>query len=151
MKRLTAASVLLLAGGVLVLAGLPLQWSTVATTDGVNSISLRGVDYAAYDILTTVLIGVVLIAAAFAVAAGRRWGRGLGVIVALIACMWAALVVVAAANPSDNGSALTGVTVSVGLGAILVAVGAGLALIGSLTIFRGRDAAPAVSGAMSSV
>jgi hypothetical protein len=151
MKRLTAASVLLLAGGVLVLVGLPLQWSTVAATDSGISISLRGVDYAGYDILTTVLIGVVLIAAAFAVAAGRRWGRRLGVIVALIACMWAALVVVAAANPSDNGNAITGVTVSVGLGAILVAVGAGLALIGSLTNFRGRDVAPAVTGAMSSV
>jgi hypothetical protein len=151
MNRLTAASVLLLTGGVLVLVGLPLQWSTVAANDSGISISLRGVDYAGYDILTTVLIGVVLIVSAFAVAAGRRWGRRLGVIVALIACMWAALVVVAAANPSDNGNAITGVTVSVGVGAILVAVGAGLALIGSLTNFRSRNMASAATGAMSSV
>src|ERR1700730_5937004 len=149
MKCLTAASVLLLAGVVLLLAGLPLQWSTVAATDGGISISLRGVDYAGYDILTTVLIGVVLIASAFAVAAGRRWGRRLGVVVALIFCAWAALVVVAEGNPSDSGNAITGVTVAVGLGAILVAVGAGLALIGSLTNFRSRNMASAATGAMS--
>ena len=150
MKRLSVASVLLLAGGVVILAGLPLQWSTVASPDGAISVSLRGIDYAIYDILTTAVIGLLLVAAAFGVAAGRRWGQLLGVIVAVFACLWGALVVVAAANPSADGTALSGVQVSIGLGAFAVAVGAGLALIGAIMSFRIRSVAVVTTGVASS-
>jgi hypothetical protein len=60
-------------------------------------------------------------------------------------------VVVAAANPSADGSALSGVNVSVGLGAYAVAVGAGLALIGGIMGLRGRTVAVITSGVPSSV
>ncbi len=150
MKRLSLASILLLIGGVVVLIGLPLQWSTVASPDGAISISLRGIDYAGYDILTTAAIGLLLIVAAFGVAAGRRWGRLLGVIVAVLACLWGALVVVAAANPSADGTALSGVKVSIGLGAFAVAAGALLALIGGVMSLRGRTIAVVTSGVASS-
>jgi hypothetical protein len=152
MKRLSPSSVLLLFGGIIILVGLPLQWTTVSTTDGAISQSLRGMDYAGYDIITTALIGLLLIVAAFGIAAERRWGQVLGVIVAVFACLWAALVVVAAANPSADGSALSGVKVSVGLGAYGVAAGAALALIGAvISSFRDRNVAVVTSGVPSSV
>jgi hypothetical protein len=151
MKRLSPASVLLLIGGVVILVGLPLQWSTVTSPDGAISVSLRGVDYAGYDIVTTAVLGLLLIVASFGVAAGRRWGHLLGVIVAVFACLWGALVVVAAANPTADGNALSGVTVSVGLGAYAVAAGAALALIGAVMSFRGRNVAVVTSGVPSSV
>ena len=151
MKRLSLGSVLLLAGGVVFLVGLPLQWSTVATTDGAISVSLRGIDYASYDIVTTVVLGLALIVAAFAVAGARRWSLVFGVVAALLACMWGALVVVAAANPSADGSSISGVNVSIGLGAFLVAAGAVIGLLGSVLGFRGRGVTVATSGVPSSV
>jgi hypothetical protein len=151
MKRLSLSSVLLLVGGIVILVGLPLQWTTVATNDGAISQSLRGIDYASYDIVTTAVLGLLLIVAAFAVAAERRWGNLLGVIAAVFACLWAALVVVAAANPSADGTALSGVKVSIGLGAYAVAAGAALALIGAVMSFRGRSVAVITSGVPSSV
>ncbi len=150
MKRLSLASVLLLAGGIVLSVGLPLQWSTVTSPDGAISVSLRGIDYAGYDILTTAAIGLLLVVAAFGVAAGRRWGRLLGVIVAVFACLWGALVVVAAANPSADGSVLSGVKVSIGLGAFAVAVGAALALIGAVMSLRVRSVAVVTTGVASS-
>ncbi|HSP65423.1 MAG TPA: hypothetical protein VLO10_04455 [Candidatus Deferrimicrobium sp.] len=151
MKRLSLSSILLLVGGVVILVGLLPEWSTVATLDGAISVSLRGIDYASYDITTTALLGVLLVAAAFAVAAGRRWGQLLGVIVAVFACLWGALVMVAAANPSADGTALSGVKVSIGLGAFGVAAGALLALIGAVMSFRGRTVSVVTSGVASSV
>jgi hypothetical protein len=150
MKRLTLASILLLVGGVVVLAGLPLQWSTVTSPDGAISLSPRGIDYAGYDIATTAVIGLLLIAAAFGVAAARRWGQLLGVVAAVFACLWAALVVFAAANPSADGTALSGVKVSIGLGAFAVAAGAVLALIGGVMSLWRRNVAVAISGVASS-
>lgn len=151
MKRVSPASVLLLVGGIVFLVGLPLQWSKVTTSDGAISVSLRGIDYASYDIVTTVVLGLALIGAAFGVAAATRWGVIVGVIAALLACMWGALVVVAAANPSADGSSLSGVNVSIGLGAYAVAAGAVLALIGAVLSFRGRSLAVVTSGVPSSV
>jgi len=151
MKRPPVPSVLLLIGGVLLVVGVPLPWSTVATTDGSITISLRGLDYAGYDIATTVALGLLLIAAAFAVTVGQRWGTLLGVIVALLACLWAGLVLAAAANPASNGTPLTGVNVSIGAGAYVLAAGALLALIGAVMSFRGRNAAAVASVAPSSV
>jgi hypothetical protein len=150
MKRLSAGPVLLLVGAVVFLVGLPLQWSSVTTTDGSISVSLRGIDYASYDIVTTLVLGLALIVAAFAVAGARRWGALLGVVAALLACMWGALVVVAAANPSADASSLSGVNVSIGLGAYAVAAGAVLALIGAVLSFRGRSVV-VTSGVPSSV
>jgi hypothetical protein len=151
MRRLSPGSVLLLVGGVVFLLGLPLQWSTVTTSDGAISVSLRGIDYASYDIVTTVVLGLALIIAAFGVAAARRWGFLVGVVASLLACMWGALVVVAAANPSADGSSLSGVNVSIGLGAYAVAAGALLALIGAVLSFRDRSVAVVTSGVASSV
>ena len=151
MKRLSFSSVLLLVGGVVVLVALPLQWSTVATPDGAISVSLRGIDYASYDIITTAVLGLLLIVAAFVIAAARRWGQPLGVVAAVFACFWGALVVVAAANPSADGTVLSGVKVSVGLGAYGVAAGALLALIAAVMSFRGRNVAVVTSGVPSSV
>jgi hypothetical protein len=151
MKRLSPGSVLLLVGGIVFLVGLPLQWSSVSTSDGAISVSLRGTDYASYDIVTTVVLGLALIVAAFAVAGARRWGAPFGVVAALLACMWGALVVVAAANPSADASSLSGVNVSIGLGAYAVAAGALLALIGAVMSFRGRSVAVVTSGVPSSV
>jgi hypothetical protein len=149
-KRLSLASVLLLGGGIVILVGLPLKWSTVTSPDGVISVSLRGIDYAIYDILTTTAIGLLLVVAAFGVAGARRWAKVLGVIVAVFACLWGALVVVAAANPSADGNVLSGVQVSIGLGAFAVAVGAGLALIGGVMSFRVRSVAVISTGVASS-
>jgi hypothetical protein len=152
MKRPPVASMLLLIGGVLLVVGIPLPWSTVATTDGSITISLRGLDYAGYDIVTTVVLGLLLIAAAFAVTLGRRWGALLAISVALLACLWAGLVLAAAANPAANGNPLTGVNIAIGTGAYVLSAGALLALIGAVVSFRGRAAAAAaVSAAPSSV
>jgi hypothetical protein len=150
MKRLPAASPLLLLGGLLLLVSLPLQWSGVATIDGSYAVSLKGIDYAGYDVITTILLGLLLITAAFALAGGRRWGRLLAVTVTVMACLWAALVVVAAGHPTADGSAITGVDVAIGAGAYLVAVGAGLALIGAVVSFRGRTVAGVTAGVPSS-
>jgi hypothetical protein len=138
MKHVSAASVLLLIGGVLVIAGLPLQWSAIGAS------SRTGLDYAGYDIGTTVVLGLLLIASAFTVVAAWRWARILGFVAALLSGFWALLVVLAAANPSENGSA---VNASVGAGAWVVSAGAGLALVGAVLSFRGRNAAPIVAGA----
>jgi hypothetical protein len=150
MKRLSAGPVLLLVGAVVFLVGLPLQWSSVSFPDG-TTIALRGIDYASYDIVTTVVLGLALIVAAFGVAGARRWGVILGVVAALLACMWGALVVVAAANPSADAGSLSGVNVSIGLGAYAVAAGAVVALIGAVLSFRGRSVAVVTSGVPSSV
>ncbi len=151
MKRLSAGPVLLVVGAIVFLVGLPLQWSSVTTSDGAISVSLRGIDYASYDIVTTVVLGLALIVAAFGVAGARRWGVILGVVAALLACMWGALVVVAAANPSADAGSLSGVNVSIGLGAYAVAAGAVVALIGAVLSFRGRSVAVVTSGVPSSV
>ena len=135
---------LLLCGGVLLPACLPLQWSSVATVDGRFSVSMRGVDYAGYDIVVTVALALLLAAAALAVTASRRWGGVLAAVAALLACMWAGLVCLAAARPSDGGAGTVRVSVSVGAGAYLLAAGAVVALIGALLSLRGR-AAPAVA------
>jgi len=150
MKRVSAASVMLLVGGVLVIAGLPLQWSTVASTVGSRPMStMTGLDYAGYDIATTLVLALLLIASAFAVAAGQRWGQLFGLIAALLSCFWAALVLAAAASPSAGASAT--VNVSIGAGAYVVGVGAGLALIGAIMSLRGRNVAAVASGATSGV
>ncbi len=148
MKRLSPASLLLLVGGVVLLVGLPLQWTSVHFPDGTTS-TLTGTDYASYDVVTTVVLGVLLIAAAMGLAAARRWGQLLGIIVAVFACLWGALVVVAAANPSADGNALSGVNVSIGLGAYAVAVGAGLALVGGILGLRVRTVVAATEVATS--
>jgi hypothetical protein len=149
MKRVSAASVLLLVGGVLVIAGLPLQWSTVASTVGSRPVStMTGLDYAGYDIATTLVLALLLIASSFAVAAGR-WGQLFGLMAALLSCFWAALVLAAAASPSAGASAT--VNVSIGAGAYVVGVGAGLALVGAIMSLRGRNVAAVASGATSSV
>jgi hypothetical protein len=150
MKRLTFASALLLLGGAVMLGGLPLEWSSVTFPDGPTS-TLHGTDYAGYDVATTVVLGVAVILAAFAVVAARRWGRVLSMVVAVCACLWATLVVVAAANPSADGTALSGVTAAVGLGAYAVAGGALLALIGAVTGLRGRNVVAVTGGVPASV
>ncbi len=141
------ASVLMLIGGVVTLVGLPLQWFSESTPAG--TVTRSGLDYAAYDIVTTVLFGVLLLAAAFGLAAGRRWAPMAGVVIAVLACLWAALVIIAAASPADAGSPQ--VKISIGLGAYAVAAGALLALIGAVLSFRGRNVAVATSGVPSSV
>jgi hypothetical protein len=149
MKRQSPASLLLLLGGALLIVGLPLQWSTVATTDGAISATLRGIDYAGYDIATTVVLGALLIAAALGVAIGQRWATVLGVVAAVMAGLWATLVYFAAANPIDGSS--PGVTISVGAGVYVTAAGALLALIGAFLGIRGRSVAGVTSGVPSSV
>jgi hypothetical protein len=149
MKRPPVASLLLLVGGVLLGVGIPLPWSTVTTADGSISASLRGLDYAGYDIATTAALGLLLIASAFAVASGWRWGHLIALIAALLACFWAALVLAAAANPAAASSPLVNVTI--GAGAYVLAAGALLALIGSVMSFRGRTAAAVGSAAASGV
>jgi hypothetical protein len=148
MKPLSAA--LLLLGGVLILIGLPLQWSTVAATDGSASVASTGLDYPGYDIATTVVVAVLLIAAAFTVVGGWRWASVFAVVTALIACMWAALVYLAAGYPANGGSTV-GVTVSVGAGAYVAVAGAVVALIGAVLSFRGRGVAAVPSGAQRSI
>ena len=138
MQRFSLASLLLLAGGVLLLIGLPLQWSSVSTTDGTFSISLKGLDYAGYDVIVTIVLAIILIVSALGVYGARRWGRTLGVIGAVLACLWAALVYVAAGNPTVDGTTLPGVKISVGFGAIMIAIGAVVALIGAILSFTGR-------------
>lgn len=150
MKRLSLASFLLVAGGVLILVGLPLQWTSVSFPDHTIT-AMRGIDYASYDVVTTIVLAVALIAVAFAVVAARRWGPMIGVIVAVLACLWGALVVVAAANPAADSTALAGVNVSIGVGAYAVAAGAALALVGSLVSFRGRTVSVLPTGVASSV
>ena len=98
---------------------------------------------------TTVAFGVLLVAAAFAVAAGQRWGHTFAVALAVMAALWAALVFFAAANPIDGSS--PGVTVSVGAGVYVTAAGARLGLIGAVLGLRGRNVAVVTSGAPSSV
>ncbi|MGH7723649.1 MAG: hypothetical protein ACRENL_12615 [Candidatus Dormibacteria bacterium] len=151
MTRPTVAPALVMLGGILLIVGLPLQWTTVAATDGSVSISLRGIDYALYDIATTAALGLLLVAAAFALAARRSWGHVLAVVVSLLACFWAGLVVAAAANPSENGSLSPGVTVSIGAGAYVLGAGAALALVGAILTFRRRSVAAVRSAAPSSV
>jgi hypothetical protein len=149
MKRPPVASLLLLIGGVLLGVGIPLPWSTVATADGSASASLRGIDYASYDVATTAILGLLLIACAFAVASGWRWAHLIALISALLACFWAALVLAAAANPAAATSPLVNVTI--GSGAYVLAAGALLALIGSVMSFRGRNVAAVASAAPSGV
>ena len=148
MKRQSAASVLLLVGGIVILIGLPLQWST-AMVGELTLAARRGLDYAGYDVATTVALAVLLVAAAFGVAAGQRWGNLLAVVVAVIAAMWAALVFFAAANPIDGSS--SGVMVSVGAGVYVTAAGALLGLVGAVLGLRGRSVAVVTSGVPSSV
>jgi hypothetical protein len=150
MRRLTLASVLLLVGGAAMLAALPLEWTSVTFPEGTTS-TMHGTDYAGYDVATTVVLGLAVMVGAFAVAAARRWGRALSVIVAVFACLWGTLVVVAAANPSADGTALSGVTAAVGPGAYAVAAGASLALIGAVTSLRGRNVGAATAGVPASV
>ncbi len=147
MKR-PAASVLLLAGGIVILLGLPLQWSTAMVGD-LTLASRRGLDYAGYDVATTVALGALLVVAAFAGAGGQRWGHRLAVAVAVMAALWAALVFFAAANPIDGSS--PGVTVSVGAGVYVTVAGALLGLIGAVLGLRGRSVAVVTSGEPSSV
>jgi|GEM_PF-4602755 hypothetical protein len=152
MKRVSSASVLLLLGGLLLAVALPMSWSTVVFADRTPSITLTGLDYAGYDIVTTLLLALLLCFSALVVAAGRRWGSVLGVTAALLAALWGVLVVLAAANPSDNGNPITGInTVTVGIGAWVVLAGAVVALFGSLVSFRDRRAAAIRLGAASGV
>jgi hypothetical protein len=148
MKPLSAA--LLLLGGVLQLVALPLQWSAVVATNGSASVASTGLDYPGYDIATSAAIGVLLIAAAFTVTGGWRWASIFAVVIALIACLWAALVYLAAGYPANGGST-AGVTVTVGAGAYVAVAGAVLALIGSVLSFRGRGVAAVRSGAQPSI
>jgi uncharacterized membrane-anchored protein YitT (DUF2179 family) len=150
MKRVSPAPPLLLLGGVLMAVGLPLRWSAVTTTDGTRSVSSTGLDYAGYDIATTVAFAALIVVAAFVVATGWRWGQVLAVGIALLACMWAALVYLAAGYPADGGSS-AGVTVSVGSGTYVLAAGAFLSLIGAVLSFRGRGVAAVPSGVQPSV
>ena len=129
---------LLLLAGLLTVIGLPLPWSTVATADGRVSVSLRGVDYAGYDIATTIVLAILLIAAGFVLASRVRWAHLYAVVVAIMACMWAALVVDAAANPAAADTSVTGVAVTIGAGAYLLGAGAVIALAGALLSLRGR-------------
>jgi hypothetical protein len=152
MKRVSSASVLLLLGGVLLAVALPMSWSTVVFADRIPSITLTGLDYAGYDIVTTLLLALLLCFAALVVSAGRRWGSVLGVTAAILSALWGVLVVLAAANPSDNGNPITAVnTVTIGIGAWVVLGGAVVALFGSLVSFRDRRAAAIRSGAASGV
>lgn len=152
MKRMSSASVLLLLGGVLLAVALPMPWSAVVFADRTPSITLTGLDYAGYDIVTTLLLALLLCFAALVVASGRRWGSVLGVTAALLAALWGVLVVLAAASPSDNGNPISAVnTVTIGIGAWVVLGGALVALFGSLVSFRDRRAAAIRSGAASGV
>jgi hypothetical protein len=152
MKRVSSASVLLLIGGVLLAVALPMPWSGVVFADRTPSITLTGLEYAGYDIVTTLLLALLLCFAALVEAGGRRWGSVLGVTAALLAALWGVLVVLAAANPSDNGNPITGVnTVTIGIGAWVVLAGAVVALFGSLVSFRERRAAAIRSGAATGV
>ncbi len=146
MKRLSLGSVLLLAAGVVMVVSLPLQWFTRTYPNGIVE-TRNGMDYAAYDVITTAAIGVLLVVAAFGVAAAARWGSRLGGTVALFACVWAALVIVAVLYPTDGFSAAH---VSVGLGAYAVAAGAALALVGMVMSSRRRGNTVITSGVASS-
>jgi peptidoglycan/LPS O-acetylase OafA/YrhL len=140
MKRVSVASLLLLLGGVLLAAALPMKWTP----------AWRGVDYPGYDIVTTLLLTLLLFLAALAVAARRRWATSFSVTSALLASFWGVLVVLAAAYPASgsNQSANTG---SIGIGAWVVLAGAVVALFGSLVSFRDRRAAAIRLGAASGV
>lgn len=152
MKHMSSSSVLLLVGGVLLAVALPMPWSGVVFADHTPTITLTGLDYAGYDIVTTLLLALLLCFAALVVAAGRRWGTALSVTAALLASLWGVLVVLAAANPTDNGNPVSGInTVTIGLGAWVVLAGAVVALFGALMTFRSRRAAVIRSGVASGV
>jgi uncharacterized membrane protein YhaH (DUF805 family) len=138
MKRLSVASVLLLLGGVLLAAALPLTWTP----------GLRGVDYPGYDIVTTLLLTLLLFLAALAVAVRRRWSTSFSVTAALLASFWGVLVVMAAAYPIDSPRGDSG---SIGIGAWVALGGGILGLFGALMSFRSGRAAAGVSGAASGV
>lgn len=142
MKHMSSASVLLLVGGLLLAVALPMPWSGVVFANHTPAITLTGLDYAGYDIVTTLLLALLLCFAALVLAAERRWGTALAVTAALLAALWGVLVVLAAANPSDNGTPIPSInTVTIGLGAWVVLAGAVVALFGALLSFRSRRAA----------
>jgi hypothetical protein len=137
MKRVVPASALLVVGSVLLAVALPLRWQTVAATRGTTSVSATGLDYAGYDIAVTAVFALLLVAAAVLLVAGWRWAAVFAVMTALLACLWAALVFLAAGYPAGGGSG-SGVTVTVGAGVFVLSAGALVALIGSALSFRVR-------------
>ncbi len=150
MSRLSHPALLLLIAGVLVLVALPLQWQSVTGPHGSNTVSTSGLDYPGYDIVVTAVTGLLLGVAAFALATGRRWARSAAAGAALLACMWAILVYLAAGYPAEGGPS-SGVTVSVGPGAYVLGAGGLLAIIGAVLSFRGRGIAAAPSGVQPSM
>jgi hypothetical protein len=146
LSRFRVPALLLAAGAILLLVGLPLTWSTVSSSDGSVSVPLRGLDYAGYDIATTVVLAALLIGAGAAQAAGDARARSGAVILALFAALWAVLVFIAAANPSADGISLSGLRVSVGIGAYVVATGAVVALAGGILGLRSSGSTIVVRG-----
>jgi hypothetical protein len=148
MRRLSIASALLFVGGAVTIVGLPLQWFSESAPDG-TTLTRTGLDYAAYDVATTIAFGALLIVAAAALAAARRWAEPASVVIALLACLWGALVVIAAASPADGGT--SDVKISIGLGVYAVAAGAVLGIAGALLGIRGRTVSVITSGVQTSV
>jgi hypothetical protein len=150
MRRVTWAAVPLVLGAVLLMVGLPLQWQTVASTHGSASLSSTGLDYPAYDIAVTAVFALLLVAAALLFARAWRWAAAFATVTALLACLWAALVFLAAGYPAD-GSSSSGVTVTVGTGVFVLMAGAVVALIGAVLGFRGRGVPAIAAGTQLSV
>jgi hypothetical protein len=147
MSRFSIAALLLLAGGVLLLVGLPLQWSSGTDSSGSLVFSVKGFDYASYDYIVTIALAILLILSAVGVFGARRWGRRLGLVGAVMTCLWAVLIYFSAArNPTIVGLDVS-TTISVGFGAIVLLIGAGLALVGAILSFRGPRVAKVATAA----
>lgn len=139
------SAVLLLAGAVCFPVALALRWSSVASTHGGVAIASRGVDYAGYDVATTIALGVLLAACAAAVLPGARWAGVTAVVCGVLAGFWAALVFMAAQYPA-SGASSADLRVEVGPGAYLLAAGAAGALVGAaLSFVRRRPTARSAS------
>lgn len=148
-KRFTPAAALLVLGGVLMLISLALPWAKFAASDGTTA-SVSGYN-ASYDGVITAVLGVVLIVAGWGVASGRRWGSIVGIIFAILSCLWAAILFAAVKNlQSDALVNASNVTVAVAFGVYLIVAGAVLGLIGSILSFRRRTTTVAATGPYAS-
>ena len=125
-----ASAALLVGGGVGFVVALALRWSSVTSTHGGVAIVSRGLDYAVYDIATTLALGALLLVAGAVVLCRRRWAAAVAVVGAVLAGFWAFLVFMAAQYPAA-GAPDADLRVEVGPGAYLLVGAAAVALCGA--------------------
>ena len=147
MRRFSPAALLLLVGGVLLLIALALPWANFASTDGSTTVSVSGYQ-ASGDAVVTAVLGLLLVGIAFAVRGGARWARVLSVILAVVACLWAALLFAVVKNlSSDSTLVAIGATATVSIGVVVIVIGAVVSLVGAVMTFVGRKQAAVATAA----